>query len=156
MSNLRRCPFCGGKGELWNNKLTYRLYGVICEECDCMTPYFTTREEAIEAWNRREPIDRIKELEEEIEELKTLTGLQRKRTYYNRFVKEVFQKEKGSDLIYPDFDEIYKRYFELLHQREKIVEKLEEKLKEPRYQHDGEDYFVGIIEAIEIVKGGAV
>ena len=56
---LKPCPFCGGKGELWNNKLTYRLYGVICEECDCMTPYFTTREQAIEAWNRREPIDDI-------------------------------------------------------------------------------------------------
>ena len=62
---LKPCPFCGGKGELWNNKLTYRLYGVICEECDCMTPYFTTREEAIEAWNRREPMDEIvKQLEE--------------------------------------------------------------------------------------------
>lgn len=40
---------------------------------------------------------------------------------------------------------------------DKVVEQLEEKLKEPRYQHDSEDYFVGIIEAIEIVKkGGAV
>lgn len=58
---LKPCAFCGGKGELWNNKLTYRLYCVICEECDCMTPYFTTREEAIEAWNRREPIDEIVE-----------------------------------------------------------------------------------------------
>ena len=62
---LKPCPFCGGKGELWNNKLTYRLYGVICEECDCMTPYFTTREEAIEAWNRREPIDKVVEQLEE-------------------------------------------------------------------------------------------
>ena len=62
---LKPCPFCGRKGELWNNKLTYRLYGVICEECDCMTPYFTTREEAIEAWNRREPIDKVVEQLEE-------------------------------------------------------------------------------------------
>ena len=62
---LRRCPFCGGEGELWNNKLTYRLYGVICEECDCMTPYFTTREEAIEAWNRRKPLEDIVEQLEE-------------------------------------------------------------------------------------------
>ena len=38
---------------------------------------------------------------------------------------------------------------------EKNIRLLEEKLKEPRYQHDSEDYFVGIIEAIEIVKGGA-
>lgn len=37
---------------------------------------------------------------------------------------------------------------------DKVVKQLEEKLNEPRYQHDGEDYFVGIIEAIEIVKSG--
>ena len=39
---------------------------------------------------------------------------------------------------------------------ERIVEKLEEKAKEPMYQHDGEDYFVGVESAIEIVKGGGV
>lgn len=48
---------------------------------------------------------------QEIEDLKVLTGLQRKRKYYNKFVKEVWQKEHGK-LSYPDFDEIYKRYFE--------------------------------------------
>lgn len=37
---------------------------------------------------------------------------------------------------------------------DRIVDQLEEKLKEPRYQHDGEDYYVGIIDAIEIVKSG--
>lgn len=36
---------------------------------------------------------------------------------------------------------------------ERIMERLEEKAKEPMYQHDGEDYFVGIVSAIEIVKG---
>ena len=76
---LRRCPFCGRKGELWNNKLTYRLYGVICEECDCMTPYFTTREEAIEAWNRRKPIDDIVEQLEEYEG--TWSGRNRRNEY---------------------------------------------------------------------------
>ena len=34
---------------------------------------------------------------------------------------------------------------------EKIRQKLEEKEKEPMYQHTGEDYYVGIISAIEIV-----
>lgn len=53
----------------------------------------------------------------ELEELKVATGLMGNRKYYNKFVKEVFQKENGSDLIYPDFDEIYKRYFE---QKEEI------------------------------------
>lgn len=35
---------------------------------------------------------------------------------------------------------------------EKILELLEEMLNEPYYQHEGEDYFVGICEAISIVK----
>lgn len=65
MSELRECPFCGGEVELWDNKLERRLYGVICKECDCMTPYFESEVEAIEAWNRREPIDKIVEQLEE-------------------------------------------------------------------------------------------
>lgn len=109
----------------------------------------------------------VKELEEEIEilkeeneDLKALTGLQRERKYYNKFVKEVFQKEKGSDLIYPDFDEIYKRYFELIEQREKVVEQLEEEIAEEictlTYEHDiyVDGYKDGLRQAIEIVKGG--
>lgn len=110
----------------------------------------------------------VKELEEEIEilkeeneDLKALTGLQRERKYYNKFVKEVFQKEKGSDLIYPDFDEIYKRYFELIEQREKVVEQLEELIsynKERSRMYDGHTHYdseiMGISKAIEIVKSG--
>lgn len=56
---------------------------------------------------------------QEIEDLKVLTGLQRKRKYYNKFVKEVWQKEHGK-LSYPDFDEIYKRYFEQQAEIEKL------------------------------------
>lgn len=64
---LKPCPFCGGEAELWDNKLERRLYGVICKECDCMTPYFESEVEAIEAWNRREPIDEIVEQLKEIQ-----------------------------------------------------------------------------------------
>ena len=61
MDQLKPCPFCGGEAELWDNKMEYRLYGVLCKECDCMTPYAVTGEEAVEVWNRREPIDKIVE-----------------------------------------------------------------------------------------------
>lgn len=37
---------------------------------------------------------------------------------------------------------------------DKVVEELEEKLSEKKYQHEDEDYFVGICDAIEIVKQG--
>ena len=35
---------------------------------------------------------------------------------------------------------------------ENIVERLREKAKEPMYQHHGDNYYVGIYDAIEIVK----
>ena len=101
---------------------------------------------------------KIKEMQEEIKEFEIQTGLMRKRTYYNKFVEEVFQKEKGSDLIYPDFDEIYKRYFELLHQREKIVEQLEVEVERARTHGlcitDRRNIMQGLLKAIEIVKSG--
>ena len=65
MIELKPCPFCGGEAELWDNKLEYSFYSVICKECDCMTPYSVTRGEAVEVWNRREPIDKIVEQLEE-------------------------------------------------------------------------------------------
>ena len=62
----------------------------------------------------------IKRQQEEIEELRIITGLLQKRKYYNKFVKEVFQKEQGSNLAYPDADEIYKRYFDQQAEIEKL------------------------------------
>ena len=53
----------------------------------------------------------IEQQQEHIEDLEALTTLRNKRKYYNKFVTEVYQKEKG-ELHYPDFDEIYRRYFE--------------------------------------------
>lgn len=107
--------------------------------------------------------DKIKEMEEEIREFEIQTGLMRKRTYYNRFVTEIFQKEKGSDLIYPDFDEIYKRYFELLDEYARIIEALEAMADEANdacnafgvenaAYYDGKED--GIREAIEKAKEG--
>jgi histone H3/H4 len=61
----------------------------------------------------------------EIKELETITGLMKNREYYNKFIKEVFQKETGNELLFPDFDEIYKRYFE---QRAEI-ERLQKAIK---------------------------
>lgn len=92
--------------------------------------------------------DLIKRQQEEIEELEIITGLQRKRKYYNKFVKEVWQKERGN-LSYPDFDEIYKRYFEQKERFDRIVERL----KEASFVDDG-FLLLELDEAIEIVKAG--
>lgn len=48
------------------------------------------------------------ELKEEVNDLRRILNMQHKREYYSKFFKD-FQKEKGKN-VYPDFDEIYKRY----------------------------------------------
>ena len=54
MSKLKPCPFCGGEAEMSKWKCGYY---VSCIESDCFvcpeTGDFESREEAIEAWNKR-------------------------------------------------------------------------------------------------------
>ena len=49
--NLKPCPFCGGKAELFGTGKDGIFY-VECLECD-VDSNFDTPEEAITAWNRR-------------------------------------------------------------------------------------------------------
>ena len=65
-TKLKPCPFCGGEAKL--RKLNKdRGYFVLCSKCGCRTPYFKyryapiddLREDAIDTWNTRKPIDRI-------------------------------------------------------------------------------------------------
>lgn len=52
MSNkLKPCPFCGGEAIIDGCDDT--LWIVICKECNASIGYKETKEEAIEAWNRR-------------------------------------------------------------------------------------------------------
>jgi len=57
MSELKRCPFCGGKGVLQEHRFQgYKpnLYGVVCLNCSAQTNQFFSHEKiAIRAWNRR-------------------------------------------------------------------------------------------------------
>jgi len=59
---LKSCPFCGGEAEhkmyLWGNHSETGepiwCYYIFCIRCDSMTDnIFRTKQEAIEAWNRR-------------------------------------------------------------------------------------------------------
>ena len=61
---LKPCPFCGGHAIIDGCDDT--LWIVICKECNASIGYKETKEEAIEAWNRRiEPTftpDELKEI----------------------------------------------------------------------------------------------
>ena len=52
MSELKRCPFCGGEAEiLASNGLTKGW--ITCSHCGAEVPIIQTKKEAVAAWNRR-------------------------------------------------------------------------------------------------------
>lgn len=63
MNELKPCPFCGGiafvehwelssPDEGWDDE-RYDMYYITCSECESTTDEYRSKEEAIEAWNRR-------------------------------------------------------------------------------------------------------
>lgn len=62
-------------------------------------------------------LDYIQELKQDNDEFYMLMKMQDKREYRSKFLKD-FQKENGKNL-YPDYDEIYKRYDDMKSRIEK-------------------------------------
>ena len=61
-TKLKSCPFCGGEAEVIKRESEYPyVHGVWCKGCRCRTSFEKSREEAIEAWNTRRPMERIVE-----------------------------------------------------------------------------------------------
>lgn len=56
MTDLKPCPFCGGEGVVQRHEYEgyTDTFGVVCFDCCAETrQFYNTKEEAIEAWNRR-------------------------------------------------------------------------------------------------------
>ena len=51
MSELKPCPFCGGKAEV--RMFTSTLIFVQCKSCLSGTSAFSSEHEAVKVWNRR-------------------------------------------------------------------------------------------------------
>ena len=54
---LKPCPFCGGEAETY--PYYFNEWYIGCSECSCDLGVFDTKEEAIEAWNKR--VNEVKE-----------------------------------------------------------------------------------------------
>ena len=64
MSELKRCPFCGGEPLLEHDDLCN--WFVRCKKCFCRTPMSISKFFPITIWNTRKPMDRIVERLEEL------------------------------------------------------------------------------------------
>ena len=61
---LKRCPFCGGKAFVRQNKDAMKTYSAYCGNEDCSaSPKVSAygKEMAIQLWNTRKPMERILE-----------------------------------------------------------------------------------------------
>lgn len=63
-TELRPCPFCGGKVTIWPldrteglriaHEFAHPYFRAVCQGgCGCIVGDFETREECVNAWNRR-------------------------------------------------------------------------------------------------------
>lgn len=71
MADLKPCPFCGGKVKIIPEQVDARTvaYNFVCQNGDCCANvYFdySDREESIEAWNTRKPMEEILDKIEEV------------------------------------------------------------------------------------------
>ena len=77
MSELKCCPFCGEKPKIATCDWGYSVkeYWCYCSSCGCETKKYHSKEDAIEQWNTRTPMDNIVEkLEEEKSDCGERTG----------------------------------------------------------------------------------
>lgn len=58
-NELKPCPFCGGKAELYASKVADGLRWVTCTECYASGEPCDDTESAIRAWNRRAKDERM-------------------------------------------------------------------------------------------------
>ena len=118
-----------------------------CKDC----PYYIEGKfNCFENKMLKDALNLINKLENENKELRVVTDIANERTYRKKFTDEwrkEYQKEldKGHIAGYPDFDLVYKLYFE---QKDRIAE-LEKEIKENAFYSKG--YAQGIKNTYEVV-----
>ena len=68
MSELKKCPFCGGEVEVKSRSSNFfdSVFEIVCRECGCRQAPSIHKEAVINAWNTRKPMDNIVQKLEEL------------------------------------------------------------------------------------------
>ncbi len=53
MSELKPCPFCGKSSAIRVEQETEEVFFVACYDCCASGPYMPSKQQAIDAWNKR-------------------------------------------------------------------------------------------------------
>lgn len=91
--------------------------------------------------------NKVEELEQELDILNYIQKIGREREYHSKFLKD-FQKEHGKN-VFPDHDEIYKRYDDYKKRVEKAL-----KLNHDIQKHLDKEFWIGRLELQEQVLEG--
>lgn len=108
MTNLKPCPFCGGKAKtefLDVDKSNEKIHSAFCVDDDCvgsncMWADFPTKEDAIKAWNTRADDKRVvKLLEAASKVVTTMVAVSQEGMPYEKHVDAVVDMNKILDEI---------------------------------------------------------
>ena len=93
MNELKKCPFCGGEVEMFTEQLdaVRDCYNFHCESCNMSVYYdYSDKEEAIEKWNTRTPVDKVIERLEERKLVSRCRGIELSCTGgYGKIIDEI-------------------------------------------------------------------
>lgn len=99
MSEIKRCPFCGGEGEVHEYNSFWYKAGCNNQKCFLYitAQVFNSKEKAVEAWNTRKPMKNIvKRLEKEgqtMSEAKSMVKYGKASPSSHRYYKAVSVKK---------------------------------------------------------------
>ena len=117
---------------------------------------YEEQKQLIEMWKNKyyEQKEKLEQLEEEIAEYEFLIKMQNNREYRSKFLKE-FQKEHGKN-VFPDYDEIYKRYDRLKEENKQLENnrhKALEYIEKHNFMSDWGSCIFGEANLYDIIKG---